>query len=84
MIKNLAFCSDCKTVATTGDYSFLDCFYSEIEAEIKMKEIDSGLERWARIGYLVLSTDYDEFSLRTCSCCGDKLAGERFYFEINL
>ena len=68
-------------VAANDDYTSLDYYYSEYEAEKKAKEIDDGLAALGAV-YYDDSREPDEFSTRKCDCCGTHLAGRRDYFIV--
>lgn len=81
-VENLALCQDCTIVAVNGDYSSLDYHYNEQEAAERVTAIDTGLDKLSKLGHLCHSgLDYDEFSWRTCDCCGSRLGGQRDFFH---
>lgn len=77
---NFMVCEDCLSFIVNGDVSGLDYSYSEEEAEKRLLEIESGIA--ARGGGNICRGDGDkdnEFSFRSCDCCGDGLAGPRHH-----
>jgi hypothetical protein len=68
-------CADCLQAIANDDYSGLDYFYNEAEAEAREKRIRKGI---ADLGRHVVTTDeYEEFSRDECACCDTRLAGGR-------
>lgn len=80
IIENLMFCHDCLFAAVYDDYTGLDYYYSKDEAAEREKAIRDGLNSFD--GHAVIGNDHDEFSHRQCDCCGSKLHGERWEFNI--
>jgi len=73
-------CTDCTQAAVNDDYTSLDYYYDEVEAALRMKEIQRGLT--ALGPNLVIGDEEDEFSQSECDCCGSDLGGARFRFAI--
>lgn len=69
-------CEDCLMGTAYGDYSGLDYQYSADEASTRMAEITAGIASF-RPATLHPGDGSDEFSYRTCECCGSHLAGTR-------
>lgn len=69
---NLWLCQDCLQVAVNADYTGLQYYYSEEEADKREQEINEGLERLGK--YLVPHFNTEE---ETGYCCGD--CGNYFY-----
>jgi hypothetical protein len=80
IIENLKFCHACLHAAVNDEYTGLDYYLDEPEATQRMSQIKEGLAKLP--GYPVYTGNDDEFSLRPCDCCGEKLAGERFEFNL--
>ena len=70
-------CTDCLMAIANDDYTGLDYYYSPGHAEQRKAEIISGIESAG--GYISCGdSDRDEeFSSRSCDCCGYRLAGSR-------
>ena len=82
IIENLALCTDCTMAAVNDDYSGLDYHYTEEESATRYEEITDGLKKLG-IGLCYDSSqEDDEFSHRTCDCCGTRLAGRRCFFIV--
>ena len=77
---DLWFCTDCLHAAVNNDYTGLDYYLNEPEATNRMNQIKEGLAKLP--GYPVYIGNDDEFSTRPCDCCGEKLHGERFEFNL--
>ena len=80
---NFMVCSECLSAIVNDDYSGLDYSYDEQEANERMAHIQECI-RWEQVqngGYIVLGDEEkdDEFSSRSCSCCGSHLAGSRHH-----
>lgn len=70
-------CSDCAMAIANDDYTGLDAYLDEEEAEMRMnhiKESIASVEGWICIGDP--ENDID-FSVQSCDCCKVKLAGYR-------
>ena len=68
-------CTDCLQAIAYDDYSGLDYFNNEAEAEAQEKRIRKGIADLGR--HLVTTDEYEEFSRDECACCDTHLAGER-------
>ena len=83
---NIWLCQDCLVAAVNDDYTGLDYSYSPKVDDQKAKEIREGLDKLG--SHLVPDFDsdtedgIDEFSRKTCDCCGTWLAGSRHRFAI--
>lgn len=83
---DLWLCSDCLMLAVNGDATGLDYHYSAEEADRRLREIEKGLNELGP--HLVPAFDsetekgIEEFSRRTCDCCGTGLAGSRHEFAV--
>jgi hypothetical protein len=88
----ILLCDDCTTVAVNGDYSIFDYQMNgrgaeaEAKRDARIAEVNAGL---ASLGpNLVPNFDSeagkgcDEFSWRSCGCCGSKLGGGRHEFAV--
>jgi len=71
-------CTDCHVLNATGDASFLDYHYQGDEAQTRYTEINNGLDKLAKHGYLITGERTDEFSKQPCDSCLTNLAGERY------
>ena len=78
--EGLLFCPDCLQAAVNDDYTGLDYHLTPDEAEKRMKAIKKG--RASLPGYPVYNGIDEDFSIEPCSCCGLKLAGERYGFNL--
>jgi len=78
--EDLWFCQDCLFAAVNDDYSGLDYYLNEEESEKRMQVIKAGLH--ALNGYLVHNDKQEDFSRFPCDCCGEKLHGERYGFNL--
>ncbi len=75
-------CGDCTPVLANGDYTHLDYYYDEAEAEAVMARINQGMdEAGGYIAYGDRDKDID-FSRRRCDCCGSTLHGQRTHFVV--
>ncbi|MBM9615231.1 hypothetical protein JWJ90_13170 [Desulfobulbus rhabdoformis] len=79
--QDLWLCEDCTQAAVNADYTGLDYHYSEQEADQRYKEITEGLERLGT-GLCWSGEESDEFSRKTCDCCGTALHGRRKRFVL--
>lgn len=71
-------CVDCLMAIANDDYSGLDYYYDEAEAETRMAEIKEGIWSLSEEGKYHLAVGDDEgFSWSGCDCCGSDLGGER-------
>jgi len=77
---NLWFCQDCLHGAVNNDYTGLDYYLEPEQAEQRMKVIKAGLQ--ALNGHPVPNDKQDDFSRVPCDCCGEKLHGERYGFNL--
>ena len=71
-------CQDCHALNATGDASFLDYHYQGDEAQTRYTEINNGLDKLAKHGYLITGDKTDDFSKEPCESCLTNLAGERY------
>ena len=71
-----SICQDCHVLNATGDASFLD--YQGTEAQTRYTEINNGLDKLAKHGYLITGDKTDDFSKEPCESCLTNLAGERY------
>jgi len=74
----LLLCGECLQAAVNGDYSCLDYYYDEAEADSRMAEIQKGLDRLGT-GLTMGDNDF-EFCKTPCDCCGTRLHGYRHEF----
>ena len=72
-------CSDCLQAIANNDYTGLDYYYSEKEADKRMQDIQKGVENAG--GYICCgdSEKDNKFSRMPCECCGEKLHGNRHH-----
>lgn len=83
---DLWLCQDCLFAAVNGDFSGLDGTYSKEASERRYQEIVAGLKKLGP--HLVPDFDseagkgIEDFSRRTCDCCGTRLAGDRHRFAV--
>lgn len=75
-LDTIQVCEDCLMAIANGDYTGLDYWYPEAEAEERHREIDAGIASFSP-ATLHPGDDHDEFSRRPCECCGSDLAGAR-------
>lgn len=75
-------CAECMMAIANDDFSGLDYYYSPDDAAERMAEIKQGMAEAG--GYIVVgnSGQDEEFSRRTCDCCGDYLAGTRHHCTV--
>lgn len=71
-------CTDCLEVVTNHDYTSLDYYYDEDDANLRREEIDAGLSRLGLITRGETSQD-KELSTCPCECCGNQLHGDRHH-----
>ena len=84
-------CGDCVQAIANDDYTALDYYYSEEEANERMEAIQKGIRSLSgsmgdfhqdNTGQVVTSSilvvgNEAGFSRSSCSCCGTDLAGDR-------
>lgn len=70
-------CMDCYSAILTGDYTHLDYYYNESEADDLEKIIKDGESRLADGGNLHDGEERDAFSRESCDCCERTEHGER-------
>ena len=82
--ENLAVCMDCIHAIVNDDFTGLQYSHDEENADRREKEIRDGIQKLSQIGYICLdeTRDMDEFSVKPCECCGERLAGTREYLVI--
>lgn len=73
----LMICADCFT-AEAGDTSSFDYWYNPGESEQRLAEVQSALDALPGLRHLGDSEEAEEFSTRSCDCCGSDLAGQRY------
>ena len=78
LLMKFSICTDCHVLNATGDASFLDYHYQGDEAQTRYTEINNGLDKLAKHGYLITGERTDEFSKQPCDSCLTNLAGERY------
>ena len=71
-------CDDCIMAIANDDYSGLDYHYDEEEANERMERIQQGMKGLGS-NTVCMDDEPDEFSVISCDCCGDHLAGRRHY-----
>lgn len=75
-------CSDCLPVIAYSDASHLDAYYNEEGALQRWLEINVAIDLMGLEGRSVHVGDSDkddDFSTRSCDCCGSQLAGSRHH-----
>ena len=71
-------CDDCIMAIANDDYSGLDYYLSEDESLQRMEQIKQGMAALGQ-NIVCMNDEPDEFSVVSCDCCGDHLAGRRHY-----
>jgi len=71
-------CQDCHVLNATGDASFLDHYQRDEAQTTRYTEINNGLDKLAKHGYLITGDKTDDFSKEPCDSCLTNLAGERY------
>ena len=77
---DLWFCVDCLHAIVNNDYTGLDYYLEEPQSTERMNHIKDCISKLP--GNPVYTGNDDEFSRLPCECCGEKLHGERYEFNI--
>jgi hypothetical protein len=81
-IKEKWLCEDCTQAAVNDDFTGIDYYLSKGFAELRIKEIEDGLECFGR--GLYIGDGEREHSIDRCDCCHNPNHGKRqlFFFDV--
>jgi protein-arginine kinase activator protein McsA len=63
-------CDDCRIAIANDDYSAM--------SDERANDVEDGIMQLSTMGHLMSGDSYDDFSIKSCECCGDRSAGARY------